>query len=33
LLAPKEEKQKLESSTTDSNEDINDVYNIWEHSK
>ena len=29
LLAPKEEKQKLESSaTTDSNEDINDVYNI-----
>jgi len=33
LLAPKEEKQKLESSATDSNEDINDVYNIWEHSK
>ena len=28
LLAPKEEKQKLESSATDSNEDINDVYNI-----
>ena len=29
LLAPKEEKQKVESSaTTDSNEDINDVYNI-----
>tara|TARA_B110000858_G_scaffold154769_1_gene176623 strand:- start:4971 stop:5810 length:840 start_codon:yes stop_codon:yes gene_type:complete len=28
LLAPKEEKQKLESPTTDSKEDINDVYNI-----
>jgi hypothetical protein len=28
LLAPEEEKQKLESSATDSNEDINDVYNI-----
>ena len=28
LLAPKEEKQKLESSATDSNEDINDIYNI-----
>jgi hypothetical protein len=28
LLAPKEEIQKLESTNTDSKEDINDVYNI-----
>ena len=28
LIAPEEEKQKLESPTVDSKEDINDVYNI-----